>query len=153
MIWKKSKLTRWTAGDYRITDDPDSSEGNFRLDSPRDFPQWFSTLDQARAAAKTLNELFMVREENERLRAELAQARGEWPAAPAQSPATAAIASKLLRIMDRSVSAPGGVQRRIDGRIGAGNGNGHDAEADTEEDDGRGIPHNNGTADGSEMPF
>ncbi len=160
--WTKTKIWRWTAGAYRITDDPgpDTDAHPFRLETFADpvgkcftlgDPQNFGSLDEAKAAAALKNELALARADNERLRAELAEARG-GPASSAQSVSVDAIAGKLFQVMSRNAApALRGAFCRVDARIGGANGNGRDAEADTEKD--YSVPDCNGTADGFEMPF
>ena len=70
MDWKKSKLTRWTAGTFTITEEINGARP-FRLDGPDDSPQHFETLTEAKAHASTLNELEVYKAEVRRLRAEL----------------------------------------------------------------------------------
>jgi hypothetical protein len=108
MNWKKSRITMnvWQDADFKITENPEANaEERFRLDvfgSGAD-PEFFSTIDTAKRAATTLNELAVVKADNERLRAELderrqADAFGRG-AAPAQSPAVAKIAAELVETM------------------------------------------------------
>ena len=79
MDWKKSKLTRWTAGTFTITEEINGARP-FRLDGPDDSPQHFETLTEAKAHASTLNELEVYKAEVRRLRAELDTKAGRWPA-------------------------------------------------------------------------
>ena len=108
MNWKKSRIvmTTWQDGDYRITENPgEAAETRFRLDSFGDGadPEFFTSLDQAKRAAATLNELAVVKADNERLRIELSERRqadaSGWCAAAAQSPAVAKIAAELVETM------------------------------------------------------
>jgi hypothetical protein len=82
MEWKKLKLTRWIAGEFKITeDDTLESEGRpFRLEAPDAFAEFFGTLKEAQANAALRNELAITKADNARLRSELAEERGAWPA-------------------------------------------------------------------------
>ena len=87
MLWKTSKIKAWVAdGGFRITEDPGASGCRlpFRLDSPNAEPEFFAELEQAKKRAEGLNELAVTKADNERLRAELAQLRGVWPAGDAR---------------------------------------------------------------------
>ena len=81
MDWIKTKITRWHAGAFRITEEPTDGARPFRLDGPDDSPQHFETLTEAKSHAATLNELQVYRDEVKRLRAELDTRAGKWPAA------------------------------------------------------------------------
>lgn len=79
MEWSRSKITRWksTTG-FTITESPDEPTGRgFRLETrnPDDLPVYLPTLDAAKTHAAMLNELQLLREHNEQLRAELDERR------------------------------------------------------------------------------
>lgn len=78
MEWKKSKLTRWQACGFTITEHPDRPRP-YLLDGPACEGQPFETLAEAKAQAAVLNELALHKEYVAQLRAELAEARGQWP--------------------------------------------------------------------------
>ena len=81
MEWKKTRIstTRWDAGnDYRITQDVEAAGDQFRLEAfgnPDGEVEYFATLEQAKAAAKRLNELSLTKQDNDRLRRELDELR------------------------------------------------------------------------------
>lgn len=81
MQWLKSKITRWTSGDYRITEGDTQTSGRpFRLDLPfPEEPEFYTTLDDAKAVADLKNLLAVTQEDNQRLRAELDAKNGVWP--------------------------------------------------------------------------
>jgi hypothetical protein len=74
MIWNKHRFTKWTAGNFAITETIED-QGAFRLDVGDAPPQYFDLLDKAKRQAKILNDLAVIRAENERLRTELAALR------------------------------------------------------------------------------
>ena len=81
MEWQKSKIVRWTAGKYVITEDTPDAEGRpYRLDSPAG-PRNFRELADAKAFAEFMGEIDRLKVENEELRADLADA-GVWPELP-----------------------------------------------------------------------
>jgi hypothetical protein len=79
MQWSRSKITRWksTTG-FMIVECPEQPQGRgYRLETrnPDDLPIYLSTLDAAKTHAAMLNELQLLREHNEQLRAELDERR------------------------------------------------------------------------------
>lgn len=87
MQWTRTRivLNVWSASDdFRIIEDPqESPERRFRLEAfSQDAvdPEFFASLKQAQGAAALRNELELLRQDNLRLRAELDQANGRWPA-------------------------------------------------------------------------
>jgi hypothetical protein len=71
VIWKKSRLTTWTAdGGFRIVEVPDA-ELPFSLTSRDADPLYFPTIEQAKAVAELRNRLALAEEDNARLRSEL----------------------------------------------------------------------------------
>lgn len=79
MEWKKSKILRWTANGFTITEDVIGDGRPYRLESPDADDERFASLEAAKATAHLKNELAITKADNERLRAELAEVRGEWP--------------------------------------------------------------------------
>lgn len=81
MHWKKRiiRISVWEAHGFRITEDADGEDKPFRLESPDGDPEWFPSLEAAKAVATLQNELEITKADNARLRAELGQRRGEWP--------------------------------------------------------------------------
>lgn len=81
MEWKKRKvvINIWESCGFKIVEDVDGEDRPFRLESPFADPEWFGNIEMAKSTAKLQNELALVKEANEQLRAELAQARGVWP--------------------------------------------------------------------------
>jgi hypothetical protein len=84
MHWKTSRITikRWEANGIRISETAEPTGRLFTLEDtnePDQEPIGFSTLREAQVYGEILNERNVVRQDNDRLRAELAQARGIWP--------------------------------------------------------------------------
>lgn len=78
-MWKKSKLNTWQFGGFRIVEYPEN-ELQFTLHSPYSDPVSLATFEQAKAMAELQNRLALAEEDNARLRAELEQKQGKWPA-------------------------------------------------------------------------
>lgn len=85
MQWNRTKLTisRWEAFNFRITETGELGNGDhpYTLESldpsiPPDEPTGFGTLESAKMHAELLNALAIAKEDNQRLRSELAQVRG-----------------------------------------------------------------------------
>jgi hypothetical protein len=71
MIWKKSRLTTWTAdGGFRIVEVPDA-ELPYHLLSRYVDDCCFATAEQAKATADLQHRLALAEEDNARLRSEL----------------------------------------------------------------------------------
>ena len=112
MQWKRTRVTLnvWQDADFKITENPEAdADERFRLDvfgadGEIPEPQFFAGLDAAKRAAAPLNELALLRIDNERLRMELNERRqaDAFGRSPASSPAAVAIASKLVEVMDRN---------------------------------------------------
>lgn len=77
MEWKKSKLTRWTCGDFIITELSHGDDGRpYQLDGPADDrTEFFRTLREAQRSAELRNELTLLQADNARLRMELDERR------------------------------------------------------------------------------
>jgi hypothetical protein len=155
MHWKSSRLTikRWEANGLRITEMMELDGLPFTLQSladPDQEPMGFSTLRAAQAYAEVLHELTVVRQDNDRLRTELSQARGTWtaPAAvadettpdrpdemPADSSAARAASAELVQAMVAAPAAPGANPSGTAARATA-----RQARQAARVDDGGGIP-------------
>lgn len=84
MDWKKTKIVtyRWDASGFTIIDNAEEPGRRFKLvdaAEPDDLPTYHAGLEDAKRHARMLNERQLLREENRRLRSELAQQRGQWP--------------------------------------------------------------------------
>jgi hypothetical protein len=89
-MWTKHRFTRWQAGAFTITEEARDSGRPYRLNGPDDCPQHFESLSEAKDHAALQNELALFKADNEKLPAELAERRGQWPAAaPKLAAATA----------------------------------------------------------------
>jgi hypothetical protein len=83
MDWKRYRFSKWVCGPFMITETIEE-QGQYRLDAADSPPAFFETLEKAKAQANVLNELLVVRADNERLRTELARLRdeGTWEPHP-----------------------------------------------------------------------
>jgi len=80
VIWKKSRLTTWTAdGGFRIVEMPGGEQVPFVLTSRVADPVCFPTIQQAKAVAELKNKLALAEQDNARLRSELDTREGRWP--------------------------------------------------------------------------
>ena len=137
MEWKKTRIVMnaWACGDFKIVENPEAAAPQrFKLESFSDLdaePEFFGSLKQAQTAAALRNELDLAHQEIQRLRHE--------------------------RDMDKQADAFERSQRPIETPLVAA------IAAELIEampqDDGRGIPGRNGTANGyhdagpDESPF
>ena len=110
MQWKRTRVTLnvWQDTDFKITENPEAdNDERFRLDvfgadGEIPEPQFFAGLEAAKRAAATLNELALLKMDNERLRMELdnrrqADAFGRNTPASVNSPA-----AEPVEVMDRN---------------------------------------------------
>lgn len=147
MEWKRTciRVTRWESvgGAFRISDQRELDGKDFVLESlsePDKAPVSFGTLDSAKAHATTLNELALLRQDNVRLRGELArlQTDGSWEAHPKPEdfePPIDAEEEQALADRERPLS-PAEEAARDDAAYEAA----VQAFERSQEDDGRGVP-------------
>jgi len=83
MEWKKKRvsITLWNANGFCITETTEVVGKPFRLESMSAQPEYFATLETAKAVASLQYDLALAREENEK-RAQLEQRNDDWPLFP-----------------------------------------------------------------------
>jgi hypothetical protein len=129
MIWKKTRIStvRHESGDFRITEDVEIHGTPFRLESFADGadPEYFPSLDAAKRAAATLNELALLKADNERLRAELDERRQADAFASSarrtavNNPQVTELAAELVEVMQGHQDGGLGIPRTLAIHAGA----------------------------------
>jgi hypothetical protein len=71
MNWSRKKFSRWTSGDFTITEIEATDGRPYQLDSLDASPEFFQTLHEAQALARLKHQLALTQEENANLRKEL----------------------------------------------------------------------------------
>jgi len=71
MNWSRKKFSRWTSGDFTITEIEATDGRPYQLDSVDTSPEFFQTLREAQGVARLKHQLALSQEENANLRKEL----------------------------------------------------------------------------------
>jgi hypothetical protein len=71
MNWSRKKFSRWTSGDFTITEIEATDGRPYQLDSLDTSPEFFQTLREAQGVARLKHQLALTQAENANLRKEL----------------------------------------------------------------------------------